>query len=214
MSTSSPTTRSSTRVAARRAIEVACVCAAFAAAFLVVSGRLALSVSVQWPGGEERYRPHPPGGAGEELVLAYVGASTCGASNAPQLPAIVERTKLAVLRQARARQQRLVVVGIAKDALAAPALAHLRKFGEFDEIAAGNGWFNNAAHRYGILFPGLVATPQIVLTHRAVADADGQRRILDERLLVRKVGLSEISTWAALGAPIPARQSTDAANGR
>lgn len=152
----------------------------------------------------DRRTASPVAGSGLELVLVYVGAAACGPSNVPQLPAALERIRTAVGQQALTSGMGFRTIGIAKDADARTGLDHLRKFGRFDEVAAGGGWLNTGALKYifGDL-PGVGATPQIAVILRTVEREGSALGVRDERVLTRKVGVTELTEWSNAGGRLP-----------
>jgi hypothetical protein len=176
----------------------------FALAVGASSGRVGLEVRVDWPWRPHAFSPRRQIAPGHEMVMAYVGASSCGPSNSPELPAVIETLKQALSTQAISMGMQFMTIGIAKDITASLGLQHLQKFGAFDEIAAGNAWYNNAARKYvSEDLVGLPATPQVVVTTRDVVEEGGGHKVMRERLVVRKVGVSEIANWVKAGAPMP-----------
>ena len=148
-----------------------------------------------------RYRP-VAAVPGEEIALVYVGSSTCAWSNAEQLPAIVQGLKQELLARARQAGKGFLAIGVAQDGVAANGVEHLYGFGEFDEIIAGRGWANTGIQKYvyGDL-PGPGGTPQILVVARTLNHETGHVVVGGERVLARMVGLTEITDWAAAGAP-------------
>ena len=88
------------------------------------------------------YVPEALSTEGEETALVYVGSSTCGWSNTPELPSLIKGLKAELQSRARREGWRFASIGIAKDRRAADGLAHLDKFGAVDEVMAGHGWAN------------------------------------------------------------------------
>lgn len=139
---------------------------------------------------------------GVEVNLILITSPTCGPSNNRSLPATVERIRVAVRDYAANRRQRFRYVGIVQDEVAFDGLAHLKKFGEFDTVITGPSSANLGINRYvKSVIPGPAATPQLVVTELHIGARD-----TSEKLLTRKVGLSEIKQWQQLGAPLPERQ--------
>ena len=166
-------------------------------------------VTVGWTVPLPSSRDYVPSGTakpGEEIVLVYVGSSTCRWSNLPELPGLVRAMKTDFHSRARRRGKPFVALGIARDRLAADGLEHLAKFGAFDEVMAGNSWANTGIQHflYGDAeIAGPAATPQVVLLSRRLADPSGHVSIADERVLLRKTGFEAIREWAANGLPVP-----------
>lgn len=167
-------------------------------------------VSLAWaePGIEPRYTPSMKTEAGSELAFIYIGSSGCDPSNWEPLYGMVEELKLLARDRAFDNGRSFTAMGIARDWEVEDGIAHLRKFGRFDEIMTGRNWLNAGLLKYVWEdIPGRAATPQIVVVDRRIVDqqmpdaADGLIR--DERLVIRKVGTEEIQKWLQQGAPIP-----------
>ncbi|HWK90419.1 MAG TPA: hypothetical protein VNP72_10540 [Longimicrobium sp.] len=192
-------------------LEVAIAVTFFGVAFLAASsGAVPIpAVTLHWrtaaPAG---YAPSFRAPAGREMAFVFIGASHCTPSNHESLPPAVERLKL-LLRDRAARSGRsFTTLGIARDWSVDAGLAHLGKFGLFDEVVAGRNWLNVGLLRYVWEdVPGQAATPQVLVLDRRLVDrgapeaADGV--VQDERLVTRLVGWEEIERWAARGAPLP-----------
>lgn len=148
-----------------------------------------------------RYEPSYRISSGGELALVYIGSSRCGPSNADELPGWIDDLKVHFAEVAASRGVGFTAVGIARDWDAAAGVSHLRKFGLFDEILVGRNWLNTGLLRYVWNdLPGPAATPQLILVERSLVVPDGENRwtgydIRKERLVARKVGLTEIQRW-------------------
>lgn len=175
---------------------------------LAVSGRFPVpDINIQWdmPSTEtDRYRPKTNRAPGEELALVYIGSSNCSWSNGPELPGIIGHLKTTLRDRARDADRAFVAVGVARDGVAADGIAHLAKFGAFDEVLSGRGWANTGVQKYiyGAM-PGEGATPQVLVVARSLDYELGHVSVVDERVLVRRVGSEEIVAWATAGAPVP-----------
>jgi hypothetical protein len=181
--------------------------AAFSLAFTGTTSLTADSVRALAPARGD-YVPSRRITPGPELVLVFIGSSTCGPSNQPGLPEKVEEIKLLLQARARADSQAFTTIGIARDWDVEAGIGHLRRFGRFDEVIAGRNWINTGLLRYVWEdVPGQAATPQLLVLERRVVDrrtpeaAEGVIR--DERLVTRKVGSAEIARWLAQNAPLP-----------
>lgn len=89
------------------------------------------SVSVRWSVPALQvgdYAPSAGSDAGDELVFVYVGSSTCGWSNVPELPDLVRTLKLRLQERAGAEGMSFAAVGVARDMSAANGMAHLDGF--------------------------------------------------------------------------------------
>ncbi|MBW3570917.1 MAG: hypothetical protein KY467_07415 [Gemmatimonadetes bacterium] len=138
----------------------------------------------------------------------YIGSSGCAPSNREDLPGALEQLKRLLRQRAEAGARGFSAVGIARDWDTQDGLAHLRKFGAFDEVMAGRNWMNAGVRRYvWEEIPGEAATPQVLLVERVVGDVSAsgiQYGVHGERLVARKVGADEILKWTEQGAPLPA----------
>lgn len=160
--------------------------------------------------GMERGGPYRPAGVtreGTELTLVYIGSSGCAPSNRKDLPGALEQLKQRLHDRAEDAGRGFSAVGVARDWEVKSGLAHLDKFGAFDEVMAGRNWMNAGVRRYvWEEIPGEAATPQVLVLERVVGDVDAsgiQYGVRGERLVVRKVGADEILQWTRQGAPLP-----------
>lgn len=156
-------------------------------------------VRVNWPTdrfGGEAYKPSRSFSSGTEVVLVYIGSSTCAWSNVPRLPKLIEQLKLTVQANAQAEGKAFFAVGVARDRESSHGLRHLEEFGTFDEVMSGGSWINTGILKYVFDdLPGPAATPQLVLLERQVEVREGNYSVTDERILARAVGLEEIDEW-------------------
>lgn len=153
---------------------------------------------------ESRYEPRVQAFAnGEEIVMIYVGRRHCAPSNARGLAQQVEDIKGSLYAAAVDQGASFRAIGMATDARIDDGLAHLKRFGEFDEVWAGGGGVSDAAMKYLWQdFPGEVATPQIILLRRIRVSPSDSRSPMRYRLegaieIERLVGLDQIGTWLA-----------------
>lgn len=183
----------------------------FAVAFLSASsGVVPLpEVTLRWRPGANA-DPTPTGRImeGPELAMVFIGASTCRASNHEGLPATVEQLARTLRGKAKRSGRSFTTVGIARDWDVEAGLAHLRKFGRFDEVSAGRNWLNSGLRHYMWEdIPGEAATPQVVVVDRRLVDRNSSAAqagmVQGERLVARLVGWKEIQQWAERGAPLP-----------
>lgn len=156
--------------------------------------------------GTGEYRPAPGLKSGEELAFVFVGSSACAWSNRPKLARIVKSLKTTLAARAAADGIGFAAVGVARDIVAERGIAHLEKFGRFDEVMSGRGWANTGVQKYLYdAMPGPGATPQILVVARSLDYSTGHVAIVDERVLARRVGLREITAWADEGATLARR---------
>ncbi len=128
------------------------------------------------------------------LVLVYIGSPTCGPSNDPRLPSLMEavRTRLSAAAVAQGIAFRVVGIAISRDVRS--GLDHLEKVGPFHEIAAGARWHNLAMRYVQEVAPGLEATPQLILL---------DWRPDSVRPLLRWIGVDKMERWVEAGMPLP-----------
>lgn len=154
----------------------------------------------------DEYRPESTLSSGEELAVVFVGSSACAWSNRPELAKVVKNLKTTLAARAAAAGIGFSAVGVARDIVAERGIAHLAKFGRFDEVMSGRGWANTGIQKYLYsTMPGPGATPQILVLARSLDFSTGHVTVVDERVLARKVGLKEITAWADGGALLAER---------
>ena len=167
-------------------------------------------VTITWPtaNGTDRYVPRPGDIAGRELVMVVLVASSCAASNDRTLPDIIERAKMSLRNQARNRGLLFSVVGVAVDRRVPDGVAHLKRFGDFDEIMTGLSWLGTGPRRfYFEHLPGPASTPQVLAYERNVhlptpATPNIVPSVSSPFVIVRKSGLKAIKAWVRMGAPV------------
>lgn len=142
-----------------------------------------------------------------ELVLVYIGSSTCGPSNDPRLTAWIREATDTLRYRARNTGTAVITVGVARELDVAAGISHLARTAVFDELSVGQRERNHLSQKYIARdFPGIAATPQVLVLFREYEelplggiDAGSVR----ETLLLRRVGLLEVENWLRLGSPIP-----------
>jgi len=148
---------------------------------------------------------------GTELVFVYIGGSACGWSNVPELPRMVKSLKRHFQSLAIDNGMQFAAVGIARDTDPYAGWEHLLGFGEFDEVMTGRNWGNIGVQKYiyGDM-PGVGATPQILLMTRAIDTQWGHASFVNEEVISRRTGLTEIKAWVDEGAPVVLRSGAHA----
>jgi len=134
----------------------------------------------------------------DEIIAVFIGGSFCGATSMPGLREAVETLNRELASRAVAQGKTFVSVGVALDWSIQEGSSFLRDFGSFNEIVVGRNWLNSAVIQYiwrGI--PGNASLPQMVLLERHVNVREASITVGEERLLARKVGVTEIVEWAA-----------------
>jgi hypothetical protein len=145
---------------------------------------------------------------GRELVMVFIGDSTCRWSTDPATIDAVRRLKVTLRDQAVGRGMSFAAVAVSGDRSTEAGAAFLHGLGAFDEIIVGDRAANSGWLRYVWRdLPGFSSTPQVVVTERVVEPAGGGgeynwRMVDQERLMARKIGAGEIRTWLERGAPL------------
>jgi hypothetical protein len=169
------------------------------AALVVVSARRLIAstlrqrVNVSALSSQDHVQFH----SGNQLVMIFVGASTCGASNYPHLPSALRKMKQQLRTAASLRSEDFYTVGVAVDWSVSDGLHFLSESGPYDEISVGDNWMNLDAISYIVRnLPGAADIPQVILLERSL-DLEGPTpTISDDRLVTRKVGVTAIEQLA------------------
>lgn len=161
--------------------------------------------SFGWPEPSgDFYRPAQPAAPGTQLLLVFIGSSTCKYSSAADLAEMVEGAKMKVAAEAKQRGVGYKVIGVAIDSDFRRGVHFLKRFGYFDEVTSGSGRFNTAFVKYVYdEMPGEAATPQILVIERSITEKDGDVSVSEERLLRRVRGRAAIGRWTEGGAVLP-----------
>lgn len=134
----------------------------------------------------------------DELLLIFIGATFCGAATRPGFPAVVEKAKRVLAQQAVRDKKSFASIGIAVDNTVPAGLQFLGAFGKFDELIVGRNWLNSGAIKY--IWKDVAGTPgipRLLVVERTVLQADNAITFGPERLVLRKLGLSQIERWVA-----------------
>jgi hypothetical protein len=152
-----------------------------------------------------RPRPtHQPSYAsGKQILLVYIGSEGCKASLKPTFVPLISAIREAVSRQAHDDHEPFSTLGVSAGNSVELGLAYLKRFGSFDEISIGNGWLNDEAmHFVWQGLPGQALVPQVIVVERELKALEPGYEFSNERVLVRALGVQQIETWLADGAPI------------
>lgn len=157
-------------------------------------------------GPEASTQPEPAVGPapGTELVALYFGATTCRPCLRPEVKEAIREMRRRLERRAEATGRAFASIGVALDRSVPAGVELLAGTAEFDEIAVGGTWANEAAieHLWGD--PEAVpAIPQIIVLEREVRrEAGGRFSFGPPRVLRRVLGASTILRWVEEGAPL------------
>ena len=166
--------------------------------------------------GDAAYAPSYQVEPGEQLVMVYVGSSTCPWSTRPDLPEAVETIKTQVAAYAAERGLSFKAEGVALEWSTSDGIQHLANFGRFDEVSAGYNWGNSFALNH--LWAGsksAPATPLVLVYRRTfVAPRSEEDEMLyaerNRRVLDVAHGFMEIMDWAESEAWLPELQDSQA----
>lgn len=160
------------------------------------------TIAVNWPAREPRLAPDTLTD-GNEIVLVYIGSSTCVWCQVEDLPTVISDIREAVGAQATRANNGFAAIGVSIDSDVGSGVAHLQKVGPFHEVSAGRRWRNIGALKYAAEdYVGRLGTPQVVVIRRSIGKP-GMPTFSEGEVLVRKVGLRELRSWLASGAKIP-----------
>lgn len=180
----------------------------FGAAFAVgLTGMIQLpELSIRWPktsnGGSIGERQ-----GGEQLVLVYIGSSSCAWSNREEIPKALSSIQSKIRGYTRDADIGFISTGVAIDWRVDDGFEHLKSVGQFDQVITGRNWSNLGALRYiWQTISGRASTPQLLLVRRDLQvptsdGAIGSFSVSNVTLVTRKVGLAEIRNWAESGLP-------------
>ena len=155
-------------------------------------------IDVQWREHNQfDYRPTKRIQLGPEIMLLYIGDSTCPESTKEDLPAILDQIQKQVREYAIHNGWAYVSYGISIDWNVEDGVRHLSKAGSFDQISTGRKWANESVMVYiWAKSYGPPATPQIVVVGRSIDHAFAETTgfgIKGEEFLLRRVGSVAIS---------------------
>lgn len=146
-----------------------------------------------------------PASGGEQLVVVFVGSTSCVWSKTPEVRDAL-RTATALLQQ-HAEERRIAFhrIGIVASPSPEVGIAFLAQVGEFDEIVVGGQWASVGLQKYVVSdFRGAGVTPQLLVLQRRIG-TNGWG-VHDEQILRRLVGSAMISTRVSAGEMLPASE--------
>ncbi|MDR9417938.1 hypothetical protein [Gracilimonas sp.] len=134
----------------------------------------------------------------EEIVLTYIGSSTCVYCRSPKLDSALNSVASELEEISSNQKLNFNKVGLTRDRNKVSGIKHLLGLKvSFDEISSGNSWRNLGLNHYTNVHEAIYATPQILLSKRTYADSLLSNRIwnpvVKEKILARYVGLDKIT---------------------
>jgi hypothetical protein len=150
------------------------------------------------------YEPRHALRSGKELVLVFIGSSSCGADRVPGFDHTIEQMKVAIAERASHSGYRLDVVGVALDWGVKDGLRFLSRYGSFDEVMIGRNWLNAGVIQFiwNDLPKGPVALPQVLVLRRRVGVRNASIEVGPSEFLYRAMGTKEIIRWVSDNVPI------------
>jgi hypothetical protein len=139
---------------------------------------------------------------GKELIVVYVGATSCGPCLLPETKSAVARMKVLLASFAEKNGYAFSAVGVATDWSTASGVKFLSDNAPFDQLVIGGNWTNLAVEHY--IWRDSTATPampQVVVLERSVTIGD-RIDISPARVLRRVFGSDELPKWVEAGAPV------------
>lgn len=150
---------------------------------------------------DDMFQPFFSRYSGEQLVMIFVGSSTCDFSNHPDLPRAVERIKLDLQNLSVDQKMTFKSHAVAADWDPRQGLAFLQNFGAFHEVSAGYNWANEAILKFFWELDGeTVGTPHILILKRVLespSDSSSSLKYSDHsiRPLMVLKGTPAITGW-------------------
>ncbi len=170
------------------------------------------SIDVRWPKSPVVADPYVPDNdikRGRELVMVYIGSSTCGYANLAEVPELIERTKLLLQQKAHGSGMLFSTMGISIDWNTEDGVRHLAKMGRFDEITTGRNIQGMGAYQFvWSALSSEASTPQVIVVTRMINAPSEEyphqsHHVSNPTVLTRKAGVTAISAWLDRGSPLP-----------
>lgn len=171
---------------------------------VLFSALIAASASAQ------EYRPayERTGGRlteGGELVLVYIGQSTCTPCLAPAFKSALEQAKVGVAERAAEEGKAFYALGVALDWELEAGYDFLTASGAFDEVMIGRNWHNAGAFAHLYRAEGqderLLALPTVMVFEREV-EGEVWTRATGPRYRFEAAGSDALVEWVEAGLPL------------
>lgn len=146
---------------------------------------------------ESRYQPLSERNT-DEVLLIFIGSSSCFHSRSDDIPPILKAAKREAFKKYESNTIQFNSIGVSSGVSVELGLKYIEDIGEFSEVSAGRSWSNTTLEKFLKHHPGEGAIPQVLLLHREVVpeeSASSQGSVfprVDEHVLLRKVGLPEL----------------------
>lgn len=145
----------------------------------------------------------PPISSGRELVMVFLGSTSCAPSKQPGFNLVVRKIGEQLRARAYARGRRFERVGVALSGSPKEGEEFLSDFGPFEETITGRGWLNSGAISFVWReIPGTSAVPQLIVLDRSISVSPRGIEVSPDSLIIRVTGVDRIRSWSAAGTPI------------
>lgn len=151
----------------------------------------------------QSYEPTYANPTGHELVMVYLGATSCGPCRAPEMPRLLDSLKILLQQRATAEGRQFRAVIVALDWVPDSGLILAREDGHWDEINTGRNWFSLGAAQF-IWADSTVtpAMPQVLVYEQDMTM--GARVAMGPMHILQRIHAEDaIARWVRQGAPIP-----------
>ncbi len=140
--------------------------------------------------------------SGDEIILVFVGTSTCGWCNLDELPDAVKTIRVRLQEEAAAIGKTFFFFGVIPDISVESGFRFSDRFGPFHQLMVGGSWLNHGAMHYVWEdHPGPASTPQVLIVRRrldlSAVPGGIVPRTVEETVLKRFVGAPAILEAAA-----------------
>ena len=177
---------------------------------------------IGWIGGRHVHRVLPVATAegttlqitgirsGEELLLVFIGSSSCPAAREKGFDKVVAQVTERMRHEADRRKALFGRIGVALDWQIADGLTFLDKFGKFDEVIVGRDWLNTGYDKYVRNVRGDDGVPAIAVVSRQIVKRDSAISFANEVVLASVRGTIAIRKWLTEGAQLTSRYPANA----
>ena len=150
----------------------------------------------------QAYHPSYADPTGHELVMVYLGASTCVPCRAPEMPRLLDSLKVMLQQRATTEGRQFRAVVVALDWAPDSGLVLAREDGPWDEINTGRNWFGLGAAQF--IWSDSTVAPQLpqIMVYEQDLTLGARVEVGPARILKRIPGEDAIARWVRQGAPL------------
>ncbi len=162
----------------------------------------AVAMCLLTPGvlGAQSYEPTYAEPTGHELVMVYLGATSCVPCRSPEMPRVLDSLKVILQRRAAAQGRQFRAVIVALDWVPDSGLILAREDGRWDEINTGRNWFSLGAAQF--VWADSTVTPSIpqVVVYEQDLTVGARVEVGPAHVLKRIHAADAIFRWVRQGA--------------